>query len=143
MTLEVAMAFKIRRADYFYCAIQNQPGEGYKLLSELADLGVNLLAFTEVPVGPTRTQLTLFPNDNGNLTSAAKKAGLRLDGPHPALLVNGDDELGALAEIREKLYDADVNVYASTGVTDGEGSYGYVMYVKGDEIDRAARILEV
>jgi hypothetical protein len=57
--------------------------------------------------------------------------------------VNGDDELGALAEIREKLYDADVNVYASTGVTDGEGSYGYVMYVKGDEIDRAARILEV
>jgi hypothetical protein len=127
-TLEGAMAFKIRRADYFYTAIQNQPGEGYKLLSQLADLGVNLLAFTEVPVGPTRTQLTLFPNDNG---------------PHPALLVNGDDELGALAEIREKLYDADVNVYASTGVTDGEGSYGYVMYVKGDEIDRAARILEV
>jgi hypothetical protein len=135
--------FKIRRADYFYTAIQNQPGEGYKLLSQLADLGVNLLAFTEVPVGPTRTQLTLFPNNNGNLTSAAKKAGLQLDGPHPALLVNGDDELGALAEIREKLYDADVNVYASTGVTDGEGSYGYVMYVKGDEIDRAARILEV
>jgi hypothetical protein len=39
MPLEGAMAFKIRRADYFYTAIQNQPGEGYKLLSQLADLG--------------------------------------------------------------------------------------------------------
>jgi hypothetical protein len=57
--------------------------------------------------------------------------------------VNGDDELGALAEIREKLYEANVNVYASTGVTDGEGSYGYVMYVKGNEIDRAVRALEM
>jgi hypothetical protein len=38
MTLEGAMAFKIRRADYFYTAVQNQPGEGYKLLSELANL---------------------------------------------------------------------------------------------------------
>ncbi len=57
--------------------------------------------------------------------------------------MNGDDELGALAEIREKLYEANVNVYASTGVTDGEGSYGYVMYVKGNEIDRAVRALEM
>ncbi len=136
------MAFKIRRADYFYTAIQNQPGEGYKLLSELAGLGVNLLAFTEVPVGPTRTQLTLFPEDGGKLTAAAKKAGLELDGPHPALLVSGDDELGALASIREKLYEADVNVFASTGVTDSTGSYGYVMYVRENEIARAVRALE-
>jgi hypothetical protein len=135
------MAFNIRRADYFYTAIQNQPGEGHRLLSELANLGVNLLAFTEVPVGPTRTQLTLFPEDAGKLSAAAKKAGLQLDGPHPALLVSGDDELGALAEIREKLYEADVNVFASTGVTDGAGSYGYVMYVKGNEIDRAMQAL--
>jgi hypothetical protein len=29
------------------------------------------------------------------MESEAKKMGLALDGPHPALLVQGDDELGA------------------------------------------------
>jgi hypothetical protein len=118
------------------------PGEGYKLLTELAQLGVNLLAFAGVPLGPTRTQLTLFPDDAAKLTAAAKQAKLDLDGPNPALLVQGDDELGALAGIHERLYEADVSVYASNGVTDGKGSYGYVLYVRPEECDRALKVLE-
>ncbi len=77
------------------------------------------------------------------LQDAASKAGLALDGPHPALLVQGDDELGAFAGVHEKLYQASVNVYASTGVTDGRGSYGYVLYVRPDEYERAAAALKV
>ncbi len=137
------MAFRIRRADYFYATVVDQPGEGYRLLSQLAKLGVNLLAFTGVPVGPMHTQLTLFPDDVSKLTKAAQKAGLELDGPHPALLVQGDDELGALAGIHERLAEAKVNVYASSGVTDGKGSYGYVLYIRRDEYERAAKALEV
>ena len=49
------MGSEIRRVDYFYTMIQDQPGEAYKLLSRLADLGVNLLAFTAVPTGPQHT----------------------------------------------------------------------------------------
>jgi hypothetical protein len=136
------MAFTIRRADYFYCTIQEQPGEGYRLLSELANLGVNLLAFAGIPLGPARTQLTLFPDDSAKLTTAAKQANLPLDGPHPALLVQGDDELGALASIHERIHEAGVNVYASSGVTDGKGSYGYVLYVRPEECSRALKALE-
>ena len=40
-----------------------------------------------------------------------------LDGPHAALLVHGDDRLGALAEIHERLHGVTINVFASTGVT--------------------------
>ncbi len=36
------------------------------------------------------------------LAAAAEKAGLPLDGPHPALLVQGDDELGALAGVQAR-----------------------------------------
>ena len=54
---------------------------------------------------------------------SAKQAGLVMDGPHPALLVRGDDELGALAEVHMKLYTAKVNVYASSGVADGRGEF--------------------
>jgi hypothetical protein len=137
------MAFIIRRVDYFYATVEDQPGEGYELLSQLASLGINLLAITVLPSGPTRTQLTLFPEDPARMKNAAAKAGLVLDGPHRALLVQGDDELGALAKVHAKLYQADVHVYASSGVTDGRGSYGYIIYVRPDEFDRAARALEV
>jgi hypothetical protein len=137
------MAFNVRRADYFYTTVEDRPGEGYKLLTQLADVGVSLLAFTAVPIGPVHTQLTLFPDDAARMASVAKKAGLALDGPHPALLVQGDDELGALAGVHEKLSEAGVNVYASTGVADGRGSYGYVLYVRPDEYARAASALHV
>ena len=60
-----------------------------------------------------------------------------------ALLVQGDDELGALAGVHQKLFEAGVNVYASTGVADGRGSYGYVLYVRPDEYARAASALNL
>jgi hypothetical protein len=137
------MAFSIRRVEYYYATVENQPGEGYALLSQLASLGINLLAFTAVPVGPTRTQLALFPEDGPKMTSAAKMAGLTLDGPHRALLVQGDDELGALAGIHTKLHETNAHVYAASCVTDGRGSYGYVLYIRPDDYERAVKALAV
>ena len=131
------MAYTIRRADYYYATITEEPGSAYTMLAELARLGVNLLAFTGVPVGPLRVQLGLFPDEPHRLEIAAQGMGLPLDGPHRALLVQGDDELGALASIHCRLADAGVNVYASSGVTDGRGSFGYVLYVRPDDIERA------
>lgn len=137
------MGFNISRVEYFYSTVKDEPGEGYKLLSMLAELGINLLAFTAVPVGPMRTQLTIFPEDAAQMLDKARSAGIPLDGPHPALLVQGDDRLGAFADIHVKLYKARVNVYASSGVTDGRGSYGYILYVRPEEFDQAAKALGV
>ena len=103
--------------------------------------GINILAFTAVPAGPLSTQLTVFPGDPEMLLNTAKQAGLELDGPNSALLVQGDDRLGALADVHTKLFEANVNVYASSGVADGRGGYGYVLYVKPDEYERAAAAL--
>jgi hypothetical protein len=137
------MAFGIRRVEYFTATVRDQPGEAYKLLSQLEDLGLNLVAFTAVPVGPLHAQLTIFPEDPLRMPDAARKAALVLDGPHPALLVQGDDELGALANIHATIYEAGVNVYASSGVADGRGSFGYVIYVRPDDYERAATALGV
>ena len=137
------MAFTVRRANYFYVTVKDEPGEGHRLLADLAGLGVNLLAFTAIPTGPTRTQFALFPTDEGKLQHAAEQSGAELDGPHPALLVQGDDELGAIAGIHATLHDADVDVYASSGVTDGRGSFGYVVYVQPEQYERAVESLGV
>ncbi len=137
------MAFTIQRVEYYYTTVKDQPGEAYNILSLLEEMGVNQLAFTAVPVGPNSTQLAIFPKEPAKLIHEAKLAGMVLDGPHHVLLVEGDDELGALANIHEKLFKANVNVYASTGVTDGKGSYGYLIYVKEDDFERAAETLGV
>lgn len=136
------MAFQIRRVDYFYATVPDRPGEAARLLDALAEQGVDLLAFAAVPVGPSTTQLTLFPADDLALGDAASKANLALDGPHPAILVQGEDELGALATIHEKIAAANVNVFAATGVGTGRG-FGYVIYVKPEDYEKAAQSLEV
>lgn len=137
------MAFTVRRIDYFYITVKDSPGGGYELLSGLADLGVNLVAITAIPFGPARTQITVFPDDTAKMQHAAEQANIPFDGPHPALLVQGDDEVGALAPIHEKLLDANVHVFASTGVADGRGGYGYIIYVRPEEYERASEALDV
>ena len=137
------MAVRIRRVDYYYLNVKDQPGEAYKLLALLAERGLNLLAFTAIPMGEQRTQLTIFPDDAERLATEARHSGLALDGPHPALLVQGDDELGALADVHRRLYEANVNVYAASGVADGKRGFGYVVYVQPDDFERAAGALDV
>ena len=137
------MAFQVHRTSYFYLSVRDRPGEAYRILAQLAKLGVNLRAFTGVPVGPEQTQLTVFPEDEAKFKAATGGARITADGPHPALLVQGDDELGALADIHERLQEAEVNVFASYGVTDGRGSFGYVLYVRPDRINQAAAALGV
>ena len=137
------MNFRIRRVEYFYCTVKDEPGAAFVLLKALEDLGINLMAFTAIPVGPEATQLTIFPEDSTELIDEANKAGLEIQGPHRAFLVQGDDELGALASVHSRLYDASINVYASTGVSDGEGSYGYIIYVRPEMYEKAAMALKI
>jgi hypothetical protein len=137
------VTYQVARAEYFYTTVADEPGEALKLLTLLAEKGINLLAFTAVPVGPNRTQLTIFPDDMAKTVSESKKAQLPLDGPYAALLVQGKDALGALAAIHAKLYEAKVNVYASSGVADGRGGYGYVIYLRGQDYDASLKALGV
>lgn len=137
------MPFSIRKVNYFHVTVEDQPGEAYRFLTRLAELGVNLLAFTGVPVGPSRTQFTVFPEDESRIREVVQATGLTFDGPHPALLAQGDDELGALTGIHHKLFEAGVNVYASTAVADGSGSYGYVLYLRPESLAQATTALSL
>ena len=137
------MAYTIRRVEYYYATVRDELGAASHVLSALAERGVNLLAFTAVPSGPAVAQLTLFPEDPRRLAVEAHAAGLVLDGPHHALLVQGDDELGAFAGVHERLADGGVDIYASSGVTDGRGAFGYVVYVREEQYEKAARALGI
>ena len=136
------MAYTARRADYFYTTVSGSPDEAHEMLTHLASLGINFLALTSVPIGPASTQLTLFPSDTHKMQSVAKDVKLTLDGPFPAVMVSGDDEIGVLARIHDRLHAHHVDVYASSAVTDGKGYFGYVLYVRPGDADKAAEALK-
>ncbi len=137
------MSYKVRKLNYYYAITQDKPGEAHKILSILADVGVNQIAFNTMQMGPERAQITLFPEDESLLINVAKKAGLNLDGPYNAILVQGTDEMGALVEVHEKLHNANINIASSTAIADGSGSYGYLIYVRPDDYDKAAEALSI
>jgi hypothetical protein len=135
------MTFSVRTVEYFYTRVEEEPSRAYNFLARLASEEINLLAFNAVPFGPNHVELTIFPDRSDELQRVAEKLGWALIGPQHACLVQGDDHLGALAEIHRRLLDTGVSIYASTGVTDGEGHYGYVIYVKEEDHQAAARAL--
>jgi len=56
---------------------------------------------------------------------------------------SGDDELGALAGMHRMLSEANVNVYAADGVADGTRGFRYLIYLRPDDFEGAARALDL
>jgi hypothetical protein len=137
------MAATIYSVDYYYTTVEDRPGQGCRFLETLASEEVNLLAFNAFPVGRDRTQLVIYPLNATWLGDLARHEGLRLVGPHHAFMVHGDDELGALVSIHQKLCDASINVSSSNGITDGRGGYRYIMHVHPEDYERAMQVLDV
>lgn len=136
------MADVIRKVDYFKIEVADKPGEGARILGALRDAGINLLAFTGFPRG-RRAQIDFIPEDSAAFKKAAKKAGLKIGPKKSGFLVQGEDRVGAVAEIVSKLGDASINVTAIDAVTAGEGRYGAILWVKPADVKKAAKALGV
>jgi prephenate dehydratase len=134
------MADTIQRVQYFYAELPDKPGEGARLLGMLREEGVNLLAFSGFPKG-RRAQIDFIPADPAAFKAAAKKAKLKLKGPKTGFLVQGDDRVGAVAEIMNQLAGAKINVTAINAVSAGAGRYGAIFWVKPRDVKKAAQLL--
>lgn len=134
------MAETVKRVQYFYTEVSDQPGEGARLLSLLKEAGVNLLAFSGFPHG-RRAQVDFIPADPAAFRACARTAKLTLVGPKTGFLIQGEDRVGALTEIMAKLAAAKINVTACDAVATGEGRYGAILWVKPGDVQKAARVL--
>ena len=129
----------IRLVDYFYVHVPNKAGEGAKVLRSLKDAGVNLVAFSGFPAGG-RTQLDFIPADAAAFKSAAKAGKWKVVGPKRGFLIQGDDRVGAIADLVGTLADAKINVTAIDAIC-ADGRYGALCWVAAREVKKAARIL--
>ena len=134
------MADTIRQVEYFYTIAPNKPGEGARALNTLKDAGVNLLAFSGFPAGK-RAQLDFVPADPAAFKQAAKNAKWKVVGPKRGFLVQGDDRVGVVAELMERLAAAKINVTAIDAVTVDGGRYGAIFWVAPKDVKKAAALL--
>ncbi len=128
----------IRQATYYKLMVANRAGQGGKLLEGLKNSGVNLLAFSGFPAGK-KAQLDFIPEDPAAFERTAKQAGIKLAAGKPVFLVQGEDRVGALAEISAKLAAAKINITAFDGISAGSGQYGAIFWVKPKDTAKAAR----
>jgi hypothetical protein len=136
------MADTVRIVDYFYVIAPNKAGEGARALTTLKDAGVNLLAFSGFPQG-RRAQMDFIPADPAAFKQAAKKAKWKVVGPKRGFLVQGDDRVGAVADLLERLATAKINVTAIDAVSVGDGRYGAIFWVAPKDVRKAAALLGV
>jgi len=133
------MAEAVRQVDYFYIEVPNKVGEGAKVLRALKDAGVNLLAFSGFPSG-RRAQLDFFPADAAAFRQVAKANRWKLVGPKRGFLVQGDDRIGAVADLVGRLADARIDVIAIDAVS-VEQRYGAICWVQPRDMKKAATVL--
>jgi hypothetical protein len=131
------MSLEITRVDYYNLTVEEHVAEGSAMLGTIVGAGVDFLAYKAVPLSAARTRFTLFPIDGSRLMDGAAKAGLEVDGPHPAVLIVGDERPGALADIYGRLARAGISVEESAGIAHINGGYGVVLYLRPEDCDRA------
>ena len=134
------MADTIQRVEYFYLQVPNKAGEGSRFLTALHEAGINLLAFSGFPEG-RRSQLDFVPADPAAFKQFARTTKWKLTGPKPAILVSGEERVGAVAELHRKLAEAKINVTAIDAVCAGAGRYGAILWVAPRDVSKAAKLL--
>ena len=133
------MADVIRQVDYFYVQVGDKAGERAKVLRTLKDAGVNLVAFSGFPAG-RRAQLDFIPADAAAFKRAARTSKWKVVGPKRGFLIQGDDRVGAIADIVGKLADAKINVTAIDAIC-VDGRYGALCWVAPRDVKKAAQVL--
>ncbi len=137
------MAENIRRVEYYYVVVADKPGSGAAVLRTFQEAGVNLLAYLGFPAGRGKSQIDLVPENAALLKGAAQMAGLKLSRAKRAFVVDGEDRIGAVADLTRRLAEAKVNVTAACATGAGGGRYGMILWVPPASYVKAAKVLGV
>jgi hypothetical protein len=137
---EKTMSESVRKARYFYVSVPNRSGEASHILKALRDANVNLLGFSGFPSG-RKSQLDFFPEDPSSFSKVIKTLGITVSQPKTGFLLQGDDRAGALAEVMDKLAQAEVNVVSAQVVAAPNSGYAAMIWVKPKDLRKASKAL--
>ena len=136
------MADIVRKVAYFAMEVPNKPGEGARVLGALADMGVNLLAFSGFPSG-RKAQLDFIPEDVTMFKNAVKATRLKTRPQKFGFLVQGDDRKGAVADLLKTMAGKKINVTAIDALSAEGSRYAAILWVAPKDMNKAAKALGV
>lgn len=137
------MATRVRKVNYCYLSVPSRVGQGVRILGALRDADINLLAFTGFPSRAGKAQIDLVGENMGSIRRVAARHGWKLSKTKRAFLIQGDDVVGAVANVVARLARAGINITAVDAVAAGKGRYGMILWVKQNNYNRAAKALGV
>lgn len=135
------MADRVKKVNYVYLTVPNRAGYGARVLGELKEAGVNLLAYSGFPGKRGKSQLDLVPEDLAALRRVAKRKDWRLSKVKKGFLVQGTDDVGSVYRHIDKLAAQKINITAADAVAAGKSRYGMILWVKAKDYNRAAKVL--
>ena len=136
------MGETIRLVDYFYMEVPDKPGEGARVLGQLKAAGVNLIGYSGFPKG-RRAQLDFIPDDPAAFKAVARQNRWKLVGPKKGFVIQGDERVGAVADLLGVLAAVKISVTAMDAVCAGADRYGAILWVKPKDVRRAAKALGI
>jgi hypothetical protein len=127
--------------NYYSVVIPNKAGEGAKVLNALKEAGVNLISFWGYPIKGKKAVLDIAPADAKGCAKTLKKCGLAASPKKVAFFIDGEDHVGAVAEILDKLAAAGINVHAVQALCAGAGRFGSLVQVAEADEKKAKKVL--
>jgi hypothetical protein len=137
------MGDEIARFEYRHVIVDNIVGKVSRIVEEMREAGVNLLAFSSFPKGRGKVQIDFIAEDPGVLDRAAGEIGIRLSPSKWGFLIRGTDRPGVVGGILGKLAKARVNVVSVQAISSGTGNFGALLWVDPSDLERASEALSV
>jgi hypothetical protein len=134
------MADSVRKVQYAYVVVPNRPGHGARMLQELKNAGIDMVAYSGFPV-KGGSQIDMVTPDVNGLKQVARDNGWKLSKPKKGFLVQGVDRIGAVHRHLTKLAEKKINVVAADAVAAGKDRYGMILWVKPKDYAKASRAL--
>lgn len=84
-----------------------------------------------------------MPEEPERFAAVAKYNKWKVQGPKVCFLVQGDERVGAVADVLGRLVDAKINVTAADAVNAGKGRFAVLIFVKPGSVKKASAALGV
>jgi hypothetical protein len=123
----------------FQLAIPDKPGEMGRILTSLRDAGVALVGTWGFSTWGGQGEVFVVPEDAAAFLLAAAKAGLSAK-ETVCFHLSGDNRIGAVAEVLEKIAAAGINLAGADAVAVGD-KFGMVLW--SHEPDRLGAALGI
>jgi len=129
--------FKLKQENELHVITPNEPGILGRVLSTLANAGINLKALNATSAKDKGIFL-LITSDNKKAEKCLKSLGYKVES-HPVLTILNEDRIGAWAEIAALLGNAIVDVNYCYGSSAGFGKA--ILVIRANNIKKAYETL--